>query len=73
MEISIGTFFKDFTERRQRTSYSETETETAKFVGMLFSDDASEVRYDTRCYFNVRSKADISREDLQKRKDLSLE
>jgi len=36
VEISIGTFFKDFTERRQRTSYSETETETTKFVGMLF-------------------------------------
>jgi len=34
------------------------------YIGLLFVFD---LRYDTRCYFNVRSKADISQLNLPKR------
>ena len=34
------------------------------FINDLDEDINSRIRYDTRCYFNVRSKADISQLNL---------
>jgi len=38
---------------------------TEQHVGMTVRSDRNDtIRYDTRCYFNVRSKADISQLNL---------
>ena len=37
---------------------------TESLVGLLPSQLGGTIRYDTRCYFNVRSKADISQLNL---------
>ena len=64
---STSNFFAEFSARRQRPDASDNDitTEVDRYLADSSSDLQSlhkyTIRYDTRCYFNVRSKADFGR------------